>query len=141
MPFHRELREIWVLAYVIFCMKAYQNPWCISIAGVIGNSIFLSLPYSLAFDYSLVLHNILSLEFLHLMNSQSILSFYSILAHFIPFIKFLFIEQVLSCSKSYFFYQTVNSLKSGTISYSLLYLLDLTQNILHTKVVICYMNK
>lgn len=101
------------------CMKAYQNPWCISVAGVIGSSIFLSLPYSLAFDYSLVLHNILSLEFLHLMNSQSILSFYSILAHFIPVIKFLFIEQVLSCSKSYFFYQIVNSLKSGT-SYSLL---------------------
>lgn len=50
-PFHREWKEIWVLAYVIFCMKTYHNPWCISVAGVVGNSILSSLPYSSVFDY------------------------------------------------------------------------------------------
>lgn len=111
-PFHRELREIWVLAYVIFCMKAYQDPWCISVAGVIGNSFLSSLPYSLAFEYiqfSASWHtafenlpsNELSKHLIFLFNFSTFYSIYQV----------LFIEQVLSCRKSYFFYQTVNSLK------------------------------
>lgn len=140
MPFHRKLKEIWFLAYVIFCMKAYQNPWCMSVAGVIGNSILSSLPYSLAFDcISLALYNILSVispsyellkHFIFLLYFSTFYSIYQVFIHWASFIlciQPLLPDSILHEGTNYVLFTSISPTPSTEC--------------LHMKVGFCYMSE